>query len=237
MGGHWELKMLSDSRIVFLQIAAWSLVITAFTTLVAHLVNFSAPDFQSQILLAQDWGYILRNDIIILHCVLVIVSMLGLTLIGSVNTRGWLALGLLCFLVFGFAEIGRMTMANVFVNGLRMQYLSSSDASTQQDIRFVLENIWPLIGAFLFRVFILAFSLGCIFYGIAFWTRGWTGRIFIVWGVINLLAFVNEFLELAWLSGFIEYFSIVFQPLARLWIGVWFLKEIRRHGDSHTMPA
>ncbi|MGE0586985.1 MAG: hypothetical protein AB7O48_00310 [Cyclobacteriaceae bacterium] len=222
---------------MFLRFAAWSLIVTALTTLVAHLINFPAPSFESQILLAQNWGYILRNDIIILHCVLVIVSMLGLALFGDNSNKGWLMLGLLCFLVFGFAEIGRMTIANIIVNGLRAQYQIASETSMQQDIQFVLKNVWPLVGMFLFQIFILAFSLGCIFYGVAFWTRGWTGIIFMVWGVINLLAFVNEFLGLSWLSGFIEYFSIVFQPLARLWIGVWFLKEIRRHGDSRVVPA
>ncbi|MCB0487645.1 MAG: hypothetical protein KDC99_04165 [Cyclobacteriaceae bacterium] len=227
--------MLLKSHSIFLRFAAWSLIVTALTTLVAHLINFSAPDFDSQILLAHNWRYILRNDIIILHCVLVIVSMLGLALIGS--NRGWLMLGLLCFLVFGFAEIGRMTLANVIVNGLREQYQISTDQSTQQDIRFVLENVWPLVGTYLFRIFILAFSLGCIFYGVAFWSQGWAGKIFIVWGVVNLFAFANEFLGFSWLSIFIEYFSIIFQPLTRLWIGVWFLKEIHRHRDGSTVPV
>lgn len=229
--------MLPKSHSIFLKFAAWSLVFTTLTTLVAHLVNFPAPDFESQILLAQNWGYILRNNVIILHCVLVIVSMLGLAFMGNANSRGWLILGLLCFLVFGFAEIGRMTFANVIVNGLREKYQIASDPSIQQDIRFVLESVWPLIGMFLFRIFILAFSLGCIFYGVAFWSQDRTGKIFMVWGLVNLFAFANEFVGIGWLSTFIGYFSIIFQPLARLWIGIWFLKEIHRHRQNSAVPV
>lgn len=211
----------------FLKVAAWSLIVTAFTTLVAHLVSFPTPTFEDSIQLYLNQGYILRNSVIIFHCVLVIVSMIGLGLLEFKNNPGWIGLGFVCFTVFGIAEITRMTFANVVVNGLRQSYAEMSADVTRDTIRYFLEVTWPLIGTTLFLIFIVAFSLGCIFYGVAFLKVKWVGWIFLFWGIINLLAFANYFWGFDWLNKPIEIFSFTYQPLARLAVGIWFLKFIR----------
>ena len=92
---------MNDRSRAFLRMSALMLMATAFTTLVAHLVNLPTNSLEEQILLFQNWKYLLRNGVIILHCVLVIVSMLGLALMEFRKSPGWIALGFLCFLIFG----------------------------------------------------------------------------------------------------------------------------------------
>ncbi len=213
---------------LFLRFSGWALILTAVTTLVAHLVDFPTSSYDEKIQLFQNWGYILRNDAIILHCVLVIVSMYGFGLLEFENSPGWIGIGFFCFVVFGLAEIVRMTTANVVVNGLREQYYLSDDTVVRESIAFILDSVWPLVGEELFLIFILAFSLGCLFYGVAFRERHWIGWVLIVWGAVNLFAFANSFWRIRSLDAVIEIFSICYQPTARLVMGIWFLREVNR---------
>ncbi|MEQ8304095.1 MAG: hypothetical protein RIB47_11940 [Cyclobacteriaceae bacterium] len=217
---------MNRRRLVFLRMSALMLIATAFTTLVAHLVDFPTSSFEEQVLLFRNWKYLLRNDIIILHCSFVIVSMLGLGLLEHKRQSGWISMGFLCFLIFGIAEIVRMTLANTVVTDLRVQYYHSTSELLRADIHFWLQYIWPKVGSLLFLIFIVAFSLGCICYGIAFVHRKWVGLVFIIWGVVNLIAFGNEFIKNEGLGSAIEFFSSTYQPLARLFIGLWFWSAI-----------
>jgi len=160
--------------------------------------------------------------------------MLGLGLLEVRKNPGWIGIGFLCFTVFGLAEITRMTATNIIVNGMREAYSKSSDGFTQDAIQHFLEITWPAIGTTLFMIFILAFSLGCIFYGIAFLNHRWVGKIFLIWGIVNLFAFANSFLLLSWLDSFMSVFSYTYQPAARLLVGVWFLKEVKRRTTNST---
>lgn len=220
-------KMSVNPGLTFQRIAAWSLIATAFTTLIPHLVNFPVSSFEESVALYKNQGYVLRNNIVVVHCLLVVISMLGLGLMEIKRKTAWVMLGFIFFLVFGLAEIGRMGVTNVVVNGLRENYSLGANAQFNESSRFLLESVWPLVGTFLFRVFIVAFSLGSICYGIVFIDKKWIGRIFLVWGIVNLFAFANDFVQWDWLGESIGIFSFTYQPLARLTIGVWFLRTIR----------
>ena len=152
--------------------------------------------------------------------------MLGLALMEFRKSPGWIALGFLCFLIFGIAEIVRMTMANTVVSGLREQYYHATSELLRADILFWLQDVWPKIGSVLFLIFIVAFSLGCICYGIPFAHRKWVGSVFVIWGIVNLIGFTNIFFENEWLDRMIDFFSSTYQPLARLFIGLWFWRTI-----------
>ena len=88
-----------------------------------------------------------------------------------------------------------------------------------------------LIGYALFGLFIVAFALGTICYGISLLGGDTIDLILtclmLVWGLGNLLAFGNEFINSKGLGTFIEYFSIIYQPIMRLLIGLWILHKLK----------
>lgn len=166
---------------------------------------------------------------VILHCLFVLFSMAGIFVVTYKRKLGFATLGLIHIAVFAFAEIFRQMMVLFQLNNLRRSYLETSDELLQQMIQSNMESV-SLLGYALFGLFIVSFALGCLFFGISILSNDkfdrLLGYLMIVWGIGNLLAFVNEFLFLDFLQLFIEYFSLIYQPVIRFMLGVWLLREV-----------
>ncbi len=112
----------------------------------------------------------------------------------------------------------------MYINSLRQQYFVATDSTVKE----VLKNALSTAGlqtAPLFGVFVLAFGLGNLFYGLAMFKTGGFTRLLsvllILWATANFLALGNEFWNFSSLSSILEKFSYTYQPLARLLIATW----------------
>ncbi len=89
-----------------------------------------------------------------------------------------------------------------------------------------------LFGYALFGLFIFAFSLGNICYGIALFGNKRLDNILaillLIWGILNLIAFGNEFWHSTTINVYIEYFSLFYQPLMRVLLAIWLWLQLKQ---------
>lgn len=208
----------------FLRLASIAAFLSIVTTLGVHFIEFQANTFEERLLLGRNPGYILQMWMVIFHCLLVIVSMFGAATVAARHNRGLAALSALFFSVFGVAEITRMFAVLAWLSPLKEKYLAATEEPVRQVLRLQLENFGQA-STVLFLLFILSFSLGNLFMGLAFphpdKADRWMSRGFLCWAGLTFLAFGNEFWEIAPLNPVIEANNKFFQPAFRAAIGWW----------------
>lgn len=214
------------TNIAFTRLAGWAAIVTALTTIGVHYVNFQADTFEQRLALSTHTGYILHRWMIILHCLLVVVSMLGVGIIVFQKSHGLAILGFLGFAVFGFTEIARMFSVLEYLNPLRKEYLAATDDATRALLKHSIEH-FQFVGFTLFAVFAFAFALGNLCYGLAMQNGNdrmrWIGIGFLYWAFIGIAGMVNEALQSGVIDAITDTNAKVFQPVFRLLIGLWLL--------------
>lgn len=217
----------------FARFASICCFITVITTIGIHLWFPDPPaDFEQRVLLFRDKTYLLNRWWIIVHCLLVIISMWGMALLLKPGCPGFAPLGFLFFAVFSIVEISRQMLVLFYFNGLREQYFLATDPATKEVLKHTLSTA-GLIAAPLFGVFIFAFALGNLFYGLSLFRERDFDKILslllIFWSAGNFLALGNEFWRNNGISSFLEYYSFTYQPFMRLVIGIWLWKKANGH--------
>lgn len=218
----------------FIRIAGIAALITSLTTVGVHYVEFQGATFEDRLQLASNGYYIAHRWMIILHCLCVIISMLGLALLRIRDNRGFIRLGFLGYSVFGIAEIIRMFLVLRYLLPLRLQYLEASDESLKVMLQQSIDQ-FSLTGNALFSVFILMFAIGNLCYGVVYskdknFAR-WIGYGFLFWAFTGFLGMSNEFLQQSWIDSFMDINARTFQPLFRVVIGVFLLKQLGKNGS------
>jgi hypothetical protein len=215
-----------------LRFAAVCALLTALTTLAVHLMPqlwAGADTFEKQLELRHYEPYLLRLWIVLFHCVLVVISMFAIGLLVARASPGWAGLGFLAFVVFALTEILRTTLALFAANrNLRTRYATNPDQEARSHIRALLEAFSGLNDA-LFFIFIVAFFLGLLCYGMALVTRSDSDRLigflFLGWAALTLPAIFDAVTGVDSISGKFEWIGYGFQPLARASIGAWLWKK------------
>jgi len=217
----------------FLLVAIVCCLLSVITTLGIHsnLFDLGELSFDERIRLFENSKYIANRFWVIVHCLLVLIAMLGFLLIQFKKSPGFTVLGFVFFAVFSFTEIFRQMFVFFYLNNLRRSYIETNDAAAREIIQLNMDHA-GLIGYALFGLFIVAFALGNICYGISLLGSGKIDRILayllLLWGFGNLIAFGNEFWNSGSLGQFVEYFSIIYQPIMRALIGVWMIYKFKQ---------
>lgn len=214
---------------IFYTFAAIAAFITVGTNLYIHLTDFVADSFEERILLFKNKAYIANRLIIIVHCVLVIISTMGMGLLLQKQAQGFAAMGMLSFIVFGLTEMSRMMFSLNYVNGLRKKYFSETSPQLKQLYEYSLNNAGQVNNIF-FRIFIVAFALGLLWYGIALVKRELKadkiyGYITLFLSAITFTAFGNDFNQTPVVGDIVHWISITVQPLVRFWMGIWIINN------------
>ncbi len=233
--------MRPDSRL--LRIAAFCAALSALTTLIVHLgPGFlpEAPSFEARVALRENPLYMAYLWNYILHCLLVVVSMYAVRSIAPQGRTALSDLGFLAFVVFAFAETLRSSLAIFAVNRTwRVAYAGAADDAARERARSLLEG-FAGIGEALFFVFFLAFFLGTVCYGLAFFREsgltGGVGILFLVWAGLNLPALVETIAGTGVVSPYLEWVVPRFQAAARLVIGWWLFKSAAAAAAAASVP-
>ncbi len=214
----------------FLKFAAIAAALSALTTFGVHFIEFQAATFEERLLLGRHTGYVFQKWMVIFHCLLVIVSMFGAATVAARHNRGLAALSALFFSVFGVAEMTRMFAVLAWLSPLKEKYLAATEEPVRQILKLQLENFGQA-SAVLFLLFILAFSLGNLFLGLALpridKADCWMAQGFLFWSALTFLAFGNDFWEIAALNPMLEANNKFFQPAFRVAIGWWLWRKSR----------
>ncbi len=217
----------------FLLAAIVCCLMSVITTLGIHsnLFELGELSFDERIRLFENSKYIANRFWVIVHCLLVLIAMLGFLLIQFKKNPGFTILGFVFFAVFSFTEIFRQMFVFFYLNNLRRSYIQTDDVAVQEIIQINMDHA-GLIGYALFGLFIVAFAFGNICYGISLFGSTKIDRILayllLIWGFGNLTAFGNEFWESESIGQFIEYFSIIYQPIMRALLGFWMLHKFKQ---------
>ena len=224
--------LISTPNRRFLQFAIICCFISVVTTLGIHSGLFDLRDlsFDDRIRLFDNPKYIANRFWVIFHCLFVLIAMLGFLLIQFRKSQGFTLLGFIFFAVFSFTEIFRQMFVFFYLNNLRRSYLETTDDTAREVIQLSMDHA-GLIGYALFGLFIVSFALGNICYGMSLLGGTKVDRILayllLIWGVGNLFAFGNEFWNSNAIGQFVEYFSIIYQPIMRVLVGLWMLHKLK----------
>lgn len=225
---------------MFIFLAIVCCFLSVITTLGIHSNLFDLGDlsFEERIKLFENSKYMANRFWVISHCLFVLISMLGFLLIQIKKSPGFTILGFIFFTVFSFTEIFRQIFVFFYLNNLRRAYIDTNDAAIQEMIRINMDHA-GLIGYALFGLFIMAFALGNMCYGISLINGSKIDRILayllLIWSCGNLAAFVNEFLQSKNLGEFVEYFSIIYQPIMRILVGLWLFYQFKQIRNEITV--
>jgi hypothetical protein len=217
----------------FLLVAIVCCLLSVITTLGIHsnLFDLGELSFDERIRLFENSKYIANRFWVIVHCLFVLIAMLGFLLIQFKKSPGFTILGFIFFAVFSFTEIFRQMLVFFYLNNQRRSYIETNDAAVQEIIQVNMDHA-GLIGYALFGLFIVTVALGTICYGISLLGSTKVDRILayllLIWGFGNLIAFGNEFWNSESLGQFVEYFSIIYQPIMRVLVGLWMIHKFKQ---------
>jgi len=212
----------------FIRFTAIACLASVITTIGIHaFFNFDAPTFEERVLLFQNPLYILNRWWVIVHCLLVTVSMWGFYLIQHKKSREFVGLGFVFFFVFAITEIYRQLLVLFYLNGMREKYLATDSEATKLFLANSIDNFGMFTYA-LFALFVLAFAIGNLCYGLSLIRETGLGKYLcvslLIWSGGVFLALGNEFWEVPWISSFLSQFNLYYQPLARALFAVWLWK-------------
>lgn len=220
-----------QSTTAFLRFAAICGFLTVLTTLGIHAIFPDPPtDFEQRVLLFQDKWYLFNRWWVIVHCLLVLVAMWGFALLQMRKAAGFVGLGMFFFATFAITEIARQLFVLFYLNGLRAKYAAATAPALKETLRLSLDNFGLLSGGF-FGLFILAFGLGNLCYGLSLFREKGLGKILsgllVLWSAGSFLALGNEFWESEILEAFIGQYNTWFQPLMRGLTAWWMWKNVK----------
>lgn len=216
----------------FYRFAAVCAMLSAATTLVVHLVAANIPPgFEERLQLANSAEYAFRLWVTLLHCWLVLFSMLGIAAARLGSHAGWMLAGLFAFFVFSFTEL---TRTSIVLHGLnntwRAAYLNATDPAQLAAIKTMIDG-WPGFNAGYFQLFYFAFGLGNVLYGLVLrqgkGLENAVGWVLLVWGTLVLYGFAGaNFFK--WLPALPDFFNYTYQPAVRVLAGVWLWHNARK---------
>ena len=216
----------------FIRTAAVAALLTAVTTLCVHLLPelwAHVTTFDDRVALRNNPIYMGRFGIVIAHCVLVLVSMAGLSAILWRLAPVLAGFGLLGSGVFALAEILRMSLAIFALNRTwRAQYALASDPAVKAGLRTLIDG-FDGVSAALFFVFSLGFTAGLVCYAVAL-LRGTNrarqlGVVMSAWAILSSATLFDTSAGTAMFSSALWWVGPYFQPLARAYIAWWLWKS------------
>jgi hypothetical protein len=217
----------------FLLVAIVCCLLSVITTIGIHsnLFDLGELSFDERIRLFENSTYIANKFWVIAHCLLVLIAMLGFLLIQYKKSPGFTIAGFVFFTVFSFTEIFRQMLVFFYLNNLRRSYIETNDPAVQELIKINIDHT-GLIGYALFGLFIMSFAMGNICYGISLLGSSKVDRVLayllLIWGFGNLTAFGNEFWNSESVGQFVEYFSVIYQPIMRALVGLWMIHKYKQ---------
>jgi hypothetical protein len=221
----------------FIRFTAIACLASVITTIGIHaFFNFDAPTLEERIQLFHNPWYILNRWWVIVHCLLVVVSMWGFYLVQQKKSKEFVGLGFIFFVVFAITEIFRQLLVLFYLNGMREKYLATDNEATKIFLANSMDN-FGLFSYALFGLFILAFAIGNLCYGLSLIRETGLSKVvsvlLLIWSAGVFLALGNEFWEATWLSTFLAQFNLYYQPMIRALMAFWLWKA----AQSINRPA
>jgi hypothetical protein len=186
--------------------------------------------FIERVELRNNWIYITRFWLVLLHCVFVVVSMYAVGIRRLRAAPVLVPLGFLSFVVFAYTEWLRTTLAIFALNRTWKSAYAAANEETVQQFNEAFINAFAGFNDAFFFIFFTFFLIGCACYGFTYINAPGSERkigwLFILWAATGVPAWIDEVL-LANLAAYFAWMGWYFQCIARVIIGIWLWKTAK----------
>jgi len=229
--------MHQSSKInTFLKATAICSFLGALTTvLLIFLPGPQAPDFESQVHLFQNHRYLSKLWILFFHPQVNLLASFGIAYLLFKKCPFQIVFGALFLSIWAYTEMFQQALTIDALNQFwRPGYLEANEETTKMMYETLIKAAGGISDSNYFLV-IYGFGLGSLFYGLAFIQENGLGRILgyslLFIGLLSLASFLRYYLGIGFLSPAVdwcyEWIYSYLQPLVRIGIGIWILKEIK----------
>jgi hypothetical protein len=230
------LQSQADRKYIYFSSAC--AFISAFTTVIIHFISSPSGSFEETVLLYKNNSYLLLKWTILFHCLMVLLSMLGMSLIIFQQSKALAVLGFLFFSLFVFAEWERTLNDLWYINGLRRKYSTATDESTLNWLRNELQynNFQSNVK---FLLFIIGFTLGNATNGLVLMMNKnrdrYLGIALLIWAFFTSCAFISDFVQARWMDSAISFSNHYYQPFIRVVIAVWLFDKAIKYSKKSVL--
>jgi len=221
---------------LFLKMTAICSFLGALTTiLLIFLPNPEASDFESRVLLHDNTLYLSKLWILFIHPQVNLLGALGIAYLLFKKYPLQIVFGTLFLLVWAYTEMSQQALLIDTLNQIwRPGYQHADDEVSKQMFTTLIKAANGISDSKYFLV-IYGFGIGSFLYGLALVNEKrlgkWIGISLLFIGILSLSSFLRYYLGISSLNGIVnwsyEWIYSYLQPLVRIAIGIWILKDIR----------
>ncbi len=221
----------------FLKATAICSFLGALTTaLLIFLPNPETSDFETRAALYDNNLHLSKLWILFLHPQVNIFASIGVACLLLKKYPLQVIFGTFFLLVWAYTEMSQQALLIDTLNQMwRPGYVGASDEASQAMYRTLIETAGGISDSKYFLV-IYGFGLGSLFYGLALVREEglgkWIGIALLFIGVLSLSSFLRYYLGATSLNGIVnwsyQWIYSYLQPLVRIAIGIWILREISK---------
>ncbi|HMB63199.1 MAG TPA: hypothetical protein VKN36_09015 [Eudoraea sp.] len=229
-----------DRHVLFLKATAICSFLGALTTvLLIFLPNPEAPDFETSALLYNDTLYMSKLWILFFHPQVNLLASFGIAFLLFKKYPLQIIFGTLFLSVWGYTEMSQQSVLIDALNQIwRPGFIGAEEETSRNMFETLIKAANGISDSNYFLV-LYGFGLGSLFYAMAFIWENTLGKLLgyslIFIGILSLSSFARYYLALQSLDQFVnwsyEWIYPYLQPLVRIGMGIWILKEIKKRYD------
>lgn len=221
---------------IFLKVTAMCSFLGALTTaLLIFLPNPEANDFETRAALNNNTLYLSKLWILFAHPQVNFLAALGVAYLLFKKYPLQIVFGTLFLLVWAYTEMSQQALLIDTLNQIWRPGYLQADGEVSKQMFTTLINVANGISDSKYFLVIYGFGLGSFLFGLAFLHEKhlgkWIGISLLFIGILSLSSFMRFYLGVSSLNGIVnwcyEWIYSYLQPLVRVAIGIWILKEIR----------
>lgn len=206
------------------------------TVLLIFIPNPEASDFETRTTLFNNSIYISKLWVLFIHPQVNMLAALGIAYLFYRKYPLQIIFGTLFLLIWSFSEMSQQALLIDTLNQIwRPGYVQALTDVDKNMFTTLIKAANGISDSNYFLV-IYGFGLGSLLYGLAFICENglgkWIGISLIFIGLLSLLSFARYYLGISFLNGIVdfsyEWIYPYLQPLVRVVLGVWILREIKK---------
>jgi hypothetical protein len=227
----------------FLKATAICSFLGALTTaLLIFLPNPEASDFETRSSLYNNGLYLSKHWILFIHPQVNILASLGIAYLLLKKYPLQIIFGTFFLLVWAYAEMAQQSLLIDTLNQIWRPGFIEADNEVSKNMFATLIKAANGISDSKYFLVIYGFGLGSLFYGLALVGESglgkWIGISLLFIGILSLSSFARYYLGIKSINEVVnwsyEWIYSYLQPLVRIAIGIWILKELKKNITMHS---
>lgn len=226
---------MSPSKVFLTATAVCSFLGALTTVLLMFLPNPEATDFEARAILYQNGIYMGKLWILFIHPQVNFLAAIGVASLLLKKYPLQLVFGAFFLLLWAYSEMSQQALLIDALNQIWRPGFLDADNEVSRNMFTTLINVAGGISDSQYFLVIYGFGLGTLLYGLAMVQENgmgkWIGISMLFIGILSLSSFIGYYAGVSGINGIVDWtYAWIYpylQPLVRVAIGVWILKEIK----------